>query len=367
MIPNFIKVHSSFKLNGMHYNASALKVLASTYTKTGKPYESQLGVFLLDWLDTKDSILVNTSGSTGKPKQIQLQKQAMVNSAIATGTFFYLKPGNRALLCLPTNYIAGKMMLVRALVLGLEIDFVEPTINPQFNSEIDYDFCAMIPLQLSNTKERLKTIKKLIVGGASVSNALKNLVKDLPTRIFETYGMTETITHIAVKPINNFIDVTSSLSSRAETRDERSLFKTLDNVSISQDDRGCLVITAPKLSNEKIITNDIVRLHSDTEFEWLGRFDIVINSGGLKFFPEQIEAKLQNTISNRFFITSETDEALGNKVILLIEGHKFNLSDDSFQFLDKHEIPKQVYFIDSFVETTSGKIQRQKTLESLKR
>ncbi len=365
-------IHSAFKLNGVHYNIKELKVLANNYILKGKAYQKVIGNFLIDWLNDEQSIIVNTSGSSGKPKQIQLQKQAMVNSALATGNFFNLKASNRALLCLPVNYIAGKMMLVRAMVLGLEIDSVEPTTNPKFDLEVTYDFSAMIPLQLSNCKYRLSNITTLIVGGAPVSNGLKKSIQKLSTRIFETYGMTETITHIALKPLNNFYKSSchsehSEESIRHVELVSASHFKVLQNITISQDNRDCLVINAPKISKETIITNDVVKLRSHTEFQWLGRYDNVINSGGLKLFPEQIEAKLQSKISRRFFITSEKDEELGSKVILVIEGESYQLKPDTFSSLSKYEKPKEVYFVDKFVETSSGKVQRKQTHFALKR
>ncbi len=360
MIPNHNKVHNRFKLQGAHYSYEDLMEVAYSFVKEGADYERLLGEFLLDWLDNNDFIIIKTSGSTGKPKPVSIKKQAMVNSAIATGDFFNLEPGDKALHCLPSSFVAGKMMLVRAMILGLELDLVEPTLQPHINEKVYYDFCAMIPLQLQNSLNRCDRIKTIIVGGAAVSNALKKETKGLSSNIYETYGMTETVTHIAIKPINNV-----SQANKEGRAQERTCFKTLSSVSISQDERGCLVIHAPKLSKENIVTNDIVECFSENEFEWLGRYDNVINSGGLKLFPEKIEAKLQDKIKERFFIASRPHHNLGEQLILVIESNSGAINESVFIGMDKLEKPKKIYAIDRFEETLSGKIQRKKTLERL--
>ncbi|WOD43014.1 AMP-binding protein [Hwangdonia lutea] len=357
MIPDYNKVHLKFKLDKNHYSYNDLDEVAYSFVKEGRPFEQDIGNFLLDWLDKKDYILVNTSGSTGKPKRIKISKQAMVNSAVATGNYLNLKPGDTALYCLPAHYIAGKMMLVRAMILGLELDLTQPTSQPIFDYKLPYDFVAMVPLQLEKIYGYCDAIKTIIVGGAPVSNNLKKAIQGIKSNVYETYGMTETITHIALKKLNNF-DGSSSVTS--------THFKTLPNISLSQDKRNCLVINAPQLSEEPIITNDIVELHSETEFEWLGRFDNIINSGGIKFSPEQIEAKLQNSIKQRFFIASEKDERLGEQVILVVEGDSNTMADAAFSELEKFEKPKAIYNVSEFSETTSGKIQRNHILKQLK-
>lgn len=356
MTPKYNNVHIRFKLNGIHYTYDDLMEVAYSFVKEGVPYETLIGTFLLDWLDRNDFIIVNTSGSTGNPKPLSISKQAMVHSAIATGDFFNLKPGDKALHCLPSNFIAGRMMLVRAIILGLELDLVAPTSQPNFNTEVSYDFCAMIPLQLQNSLDNCHHIKTIIVGGATVSNTLKNSIQNINSNVYETYGMTETVTHIAVKKINN-----ASLTLRSVT----SHFKPLPNIAVSEDERGCLVIDAPKLSKNKIITNDIVKCFSETEFEWLGRYDNVINSGGLKLYPETIEAKLQDKIKERFFIASNPHETLGEQLILVLESDSNKLHESIFLDLDKFEKPKKIYTVKPFAETASGKIQRKKTLELL--
>ncbi|MFT5847245.1 MAG: O-succinylbenzoic acid--CoA ligase [Psychroserpens sp.] len=351
MTPTFVTIHSRFKLNGTHFEHEELKEMAYNLVKEGADFESSAGEFLLNWLDDHAIVLVKTSGSTGTPKTIEIHKQAMVNSAMATAQYLGLEPGDTALHCLPSQYIAGKMMLVRALVLGLEIDVVMPTSEPVFDYEKTYRFCAMLPMQMQSTLEHLHNIDILIVGGSAVSKDLTAAIQNLKTKVFATYGMTETVTHIALKPLNNTV--------------QNSYFEILPHVTISQDERDCLVIEAPKVTSEKIVTNDIVKLQSTTSFEWLGRFDSVINSGGLKLFPEQIEAQLKGKIKTSFFIASEADDTLGERLILVLEADNTSLETSVFDGLGKFEIPKNIYAVSKFVMTETGKIQRKKTLESI--
>lgn len=352
MTPKFDKVHRRFKLNGNHYNHSELREVAYSYIKEGEPFEKVIGNFVADWLDHNDFIKTNTSGSTGKPKTIKAKKQAMVNSAIATGDYFHISPGDKALLCLPLESIAGKMMLIRAMMLGLELDIVSPSKFPSFDNYKAYDFSAMIPTQLFNSIKRVDNIKTIIVGGAPVPAHLLKSIQTIKPIVYETFGMTETVSHIAVKQLNHL-----------EEDKTTSVFRILPNITINKDERDCLIISAPKLSNETIITNDVVRIINENEFEWLGRYDNVINSGSVKLYPESIEAKLQSDISQRFLIASETDKELGEKLILVVEGEKFDYSNSVFNSLDKYEKPKEIICIPKFIETNSGKVQRKKTLE----
>jgi len=183
-----MKIHPRFKLNGKSYSNKALTEVANGLLKDDAPYKQAIGEFLLEWLNSSESIIVSTSGSTGNPKKIHLKKEQMLNSAIATGTFFKLKEGDTALLCLPCHFIAGKMMLVRAMVLGLELDYVASSSSPLDNNDKSYDFAAMVPLQATNSIKKLDVIDKLIIGGAPINTELENKLKALKTSIFETYG-----------------------------------------------------------------------------------------------------------------------------------------------------------------------------------
>lgn len=342
-------VHPDFKWNDVHFTEKELCLKAENLLSNGLDFEKDLARFLLDWFDEKPYITLTTSGTTGTPKIIQITKQAMVNSALATAIFFDLKPKDKALHCLPAKYIAGKMMLVRGLILGLEMDFVEPNSNPLANNKTDYDFVAMVPLQVQNSITELSKVKKLIIGGAKINETLRKELLHLQTQVFETYGMTETITHIAAKKVGE------------------KAFSLLPDIKISQDERQCLIINAPRISKEKVITNDIVELVSETQFILKGRIDNVINSGGIKLFPEQIEEKLFDKITPRFFISGIPDTVLGEKLVLIIEGESQIFDDTIFENLNKFEKPKEIRFIPKFIETENGKVMRKETLNNIKK
>ncbi|TXD46554.1 AMP-binding protein [Polaribacter sp. IC073] len=357
--------HEEFKLNNISF--SSIDELL-TYSRV---FSEEIHSFLEDWFSEKEFVLVQTSGSTGTPKLIQLQKKQMQNSAVATGNFFNLKEKTTALLCLPVAYIAGKMMLVRALSLGWHLDVVESNANPLKECSKVYDFSAMVPLQVENSIEKLHQVKKLIVGGGVVSTQLQEKLQTIATEFYATYGMTETITHIAVKKLNNF-----TVSQLSETRESlyKGSYQTLPNTVIYIDERNCLVISNKKVSDEIIFTNDVVKLISDTQFEWLGRFDNVINSGGIKLHPEKIEEKLAKIIAHRFFVAGISDEVLGDKLVLIIEledsksNYKSLLVDEikGLKSLSKFERPKEIYFTSNFVETKTKKIQRKQTLDLIR-
>ena len=341
-----VKFHRDFKLNGVSFSSEDEVINYSA------KLSSELYQFLKNWFSDDSFILVNTSGSTGKPKKIKLQKKQMINSAFATGNYFDLKENTSALLCLSVRYIAGKMMLVRALTLGWHLDVVETNSFPLKEIQKEYDFSAMVPLQLENSLDKIHFIKKLIVGGGVVSSNLQEKIQSANCNVYATYGMTETITHIAIKKLNN-INL------------KPSFYNVLPNVEIYKDGRSCLVIKALNVSDEIVFTNDIVDLISDTQFNWLGRYDNVINSGGVKLHPEIIEEKLTVIISNRFFVTGIPDEKLGKKLVLVVEGQRKEICFSNSS-LSKFETPKEVYFINEFIETETKKIQRSKTLDLIK-
>lgn len=345
MKANYKKIHSDFKLNGKQFSKEGLYAFANEIANSNEAYEQQLSKFILEWLDDRDFIELSTSGTTGTPKIIRLRKEAMVNSALATAEFFNLKENCKAFHCLPAQYIAGKMMLVRAMVLGWDLDLVKPTNHPLDGNATLYDFAAMVPLQVEKALEQLHQIKTTIIGGAKLNPVLAEKLKTIPTALYETYGMTETITHIAAKKVQDIA------------------FSVLPNIHISTDERNCLIIDAPRLSDEKIITNDVVEIIEGNKFIWLGRFDNVINSGGVKLFPEKIEEKLLGKIPHRFFVIGKPDVSLGEKLILVIEGEPYAIDDSVFEGLDKYEKPKEVLFVSKFSETETGKIKRAESIK----
>jgi len=348
-----LKVHPNFSINGKKISASDLPEVGYSLVKEGEIFEQRIGEFILDWVDNKQSIKVYTSGSTGKPKAISLLKAHMVNSAIATGNYFNLKPKNTALLCLSADYIAGKMMLVRAMVLGLDIYLVPPASAPLQDLKMDFDFCAMVPLQVANSLSEINRLKILIVGGASISEELKIALKDKSVKAFETYGMTETITHVAVKSIQN----------------NTEYFTTLPKVSISLDERNCLVIDAPSVSKQPVVTNDVVQIISDSQFKWLGRIDNVVNSVGIKLFPEEIESILSKYINHRFFVAGLPSKQYGEEVSLIVEGDCTQKQVENIlqqvKGLSKFQMPKSIQILPKFCLTENGKIQRLQTIALL--
>jgi len=341
---DYNKVHPNFKWNGIAFDCTNLLIAAYDLIKEGQEWDKITGEFILEWFNENSFVTVTTSGTTGLPKKIKIQKQAMVDSALATAEFFDLKAGNRVLNCLSTQYIAGKMMLLRSFVLGFEMDLVAPTSNPLKDNEKVYDFVAMVPLQVENSINELKNVKKLIIGGAKINDILKIQLLELSTLVYETYGMTETITHVAAKKI----------------RDQ--YFTVLPNVVISTDNRNCLVIDVPRISTSKIITNDVVHVINNSQFELLGRVDNVINSAGVKLFPEQIEMKLASKIQSRFFVIGIPNDQYGEQLVLVIEGNPLALDATFFNELMPFEKPKAIYFVPNFIETESGKIKRTATL-----
>jgi len=317
-------------------------------------WEEALFIFLENWLDESDIIHAQTSGSTGVPKKLELKKEQMKASAKLTNQFFDLQKEDTVLLCLSTNYIAGKMMIVRALVGHLHLIAIEPTSYPPINKPVK--FTAMVPMQveaLLNSTEGLATmnyIDKLIIGGSATSALLETKLQNVSTNCYATYGMTETVSHIALRKING-----------SDSSDE---YRALEGVWFEQDERDCLVIHAPHLQAEPFITNDIVKLKNRNCFEWIGRFDNVINSGGVKLFPETIEKKISSFIAQRFYITSRKDEKLGEKVVLVIESEPFTelkkqqLDIQLNSNLGKFEKPREIIFTPKFEETSTGKVKR---------
>ncbi|NBV57643.1 MAG: O-succinylbenzoic acid--CoA ligase [Bacteroidetes bacterium] len=353
-IPHFTKIHNRFKLKGYNFFGDELKDIGYDFIKEGQPYEVAIGKFIMDWMDKEDYINVKTSGSTGDPKILQISKQSMVISAIRTGDFFNVQIGDTALHCLPTDFIAGKMMLVRAMILGLSLDLVKPNTDPLKDLINSYDFVAMTPMQALNSLEKLDQIKTLIIGGAPIYPELYDKLVSLHDNCYETYGMTETITHIAA----------SKLSI------PKKPFHALDGIHLNLDAEGCLVVNAPDITDQLIHTNDLVEMHDEKTFTYLGRRDNIINSGGVKISPEVVEHKLAYHIQFPFFIHGIPDKILGQKLIMVVEGNKENIKEAEKQIaacekLEKFEVPKDLYFVSEIIRN-NGKFVRGKTVSNLK-
>lgn len=346
-------IHPGFTLNGHNFDLNSLKEVAYSLVKEGEGYEQQIGDFLLDWCSESTFLEVRSSGSTGPPKTIRLSKSAMQNSALATAEYFGLKPGTRALLCLPAGFIAGKMMLVRAMVGGWALSYVNPTQTPLQLTGNSFDFAAMVPSQALASLPDLHRIQKLILGGSPLTPSLEDALTQLPVHCYETFGMTETVSHIAVREIG-----------------KEKYFQTLPRVRVEQDPRGCLLIHAPAIADEAVRTNDLVRLESENSFEWLGRIDFVINSGGIKYLPEQIEEKLTGLIDRPYLIAGQAHQSLGEQLVLVLEGkpEPAGLLEAIRKHgtLTKYEMPREIICLDRFAFTENGKINRKETLKKIK-
>ena len=330
-------IHKDFKLQGISYSANGIM----EYLKKKKDYYN----FLKSWFDDKDYILTNTSGSTGKPKEIRLKKSDLIESSKLTARYFDLKVGDKIINCLPVKYIAGKMMLVRSLVLGLDLYIFPVTSSPISDLNNNYELIAFTPMQLENSIPFIEKIKKVLVGGSPVQDSLKEKILNSKSIIYETYGMTETITHIAARNL--------SIGEKE--------FTTLPGIEIGKRD-NCLFIKPNHLSIEMVQTNDIVELTDKNKFLIIGRRDFIINSGGVKLNPEAIEKKLSKYISADFVISSIDNVEFGEIVVLVFKKNIPIGYQSSFKCLEKYEIPKDVLVIDNFPET-NGKLNRLKIRE----
>ena len=348
--------------------------------------------FFSEWNNDSDRVLVHTSGSTGKPKPMMVEKKRMLNSARITCDFLGLKPGDSALLCMSLDYIAGKMVVVRSIERHLHLISVSPSGHPlkdinlkdangkDINGEIT--FAAMVPMQVYNTlqvpeeRERLTHVRHLIIGGGSIDASLEKELQSLPGNIaiWSTYGMTETLSHIALRRING---------------DEASeWYQPFDSVKISQTEEGCLVIDAPLVCAETLVTNDIVEIepyiynkvenhdevgiHNKVEklrFRIKGRKDNVICSGGIKIQIEEVEALLKPHLEKPFMIAKKKDEKFGEIAVLLTEDEDIKkveatirrlLSDEKSSDHKNHKywIPREYRYVEHLPLTETGKPKR---------
>ena len=329
------------------------EVIAERLSNSDSPeWEKELFLFLSEWFSDSDFVLAQTSGSTGDPKPIELPKLVMQKSAERTIKYFGLQKNDRFLLSLPCRYIAGKMMVVRAIVGQMNLISVDPATDFDFLEQETFDFGAMVPnqvfklLEQPSGKEKLQNIRNLLVGGSAISSVLESQISQLTSRVVITYGMTETASHIAIRELSG-------------TR-RSDFYHCLPGISVKPGENDCLQIHLQECA-EPIQTNDLAELQSETSFRILGRTDSVIISGGIKYSPESLEKKLEPIISRRFVISSVPDEKLGEQLVLIIEGKPFNtriLKQKIALILTPYESPKSIRFIDRFPETNSGKIIR---------
>ncbi len=317
-------------------------------------FEKKIFIFFSEWQSKNPFMSIKSSGSTGEPKIFNIEKSKMINSATMTCDFLRLEKNNIALLCLPVEYISGKMLLVRSIIREMTVIIREPSLKPLDDISQTIDFCAMTPLQVENSLNKLHLIKKLIIGGAAVSESLKSKLSTFDTEIYETYGMSETLSHIALKKIRPTAD---------------AYFTCFSGIEISKDDRGCLKIVAPSLNPEILQTNDLVEIINDKQFRFLGRIDNIINSGGAKISPEELETIVKKQIPNEVVFMGQEDEQLGQKLVLIVEGEKTEeimKTLAEINYLQKYHRPKEIIFINKIPRTENAKISRPKLKELLK-
>ena len=313
-------------------------------------------------------MLVHTSGSTGKPKPMLVEKRRMEASARITCNFLGLKEGDKALLCLPLDYIAGKMMMVRALTCGLQLFSVEPSGHPlnnvqwsnrflkrfaplgqrMFNDQ--WSLVAMVPLQVWNSlqvpeeRERLMQIRHLIIGGGAINDELAEALKDFPNAVWSTYGMTETLSHIALRRLNG--------------KERSDWYTPFEGVTISLNEDNCLCIDAPAVHDGLLVTNDIAVLENG-RFRILGRKDNVICSGGVKIQIEEVERMLRAHVRVPYLITKVPDARLGEAVVLLTTATDVeSLRDICHQVLPPYWCPRHFLSVESLPMTATGKPAR---------
>lgn len=353
-------------INGQEFSYHQLK--EGRWPEQKSYFQASLS-FCHDWLNGKSSFELHSSGSTGRPKTIQVSRAQMSSSAKATGDFFGIRPEADLLCCLNTAMIAGKMMLVRAMEWDSQLYLVEPASNPLigFGAGQHFEFTTMVPLQLetcledAHAREMLGNIRHLLIGGAPPGEALREKAVKLPIKVFQTYGMTETVSHIALADIK---------------ADGPLIYQPLPGVQIRQTLEGSLEIKAPMSNDRWISTNDVVELLPGGGFVWKGRTDFTINTGGIKVQPEEVEKSAGKAMERffpgqRYFVTALPDSKLGQQVVLIIEGKQ---GDQDIQqiiqslgkVLPRYHVPKKLLFVPKFAETASQKINRHRTMERWK-
>ena len=305
------------------------------------------------WESDKNKITVHTSGSTGTPKKINIYKNQMIASAKNTLGYFDIKDNSTFLNCLPMKYIGGKMMLIRAILSKSRMVLCKPSVNPINQLDTEIDFIALTPLQLNYLLEKkhiFKKIKLAIIGGGLVSENLISKIQNLTTNCFQTYGMTETISHIAVRNLNNCTNKTP--------------YKCLEDIKVGANNKNQLIINSKKLDIENLVTNDKVKILNNEEFIFLNRTDNIINSGGLKINPAEVENKIVKSFGeNNFFVDKIKNDKFGDEIILIaLKILKIDLLIESINLIkDKKFQPKKIFIVDKFIFNDNQKIDKLKS------
>lgn len=320
------------------------------------PWQKEIYAFVELWCSSASSFAMYTSGSTGTPKQLHHSRNELIKSALRTNHFFKLDHSSVFFLCLPIQHIGGRMMLIRAIVAKAKIVCVAPASNP-LSTEVfalPITFAAFTPMQCFDILQHKQTavlfssIQHVIVGGGKISDALLSLLKDMPNAIYETFGMTETVSHIALRSIAPVTE---------------NCFQCIEGVTVATNEESLLQI---KVDNQDVIsTNDVVEIFDDTRFRWLGRLDEVINTGGIKVFAHQIESKLQSQFSMPYFITAIDDDKFGQRLVLVLQSAELakTFNKSSFETLANYERPKSIFVLKEFDYSALGKLLKKSSIE----
>ncbi len=359
---------TSLLLNGREFSYDSIQQTDNPHVALNG-YEARVLELLRQWLTGAQEFGLRTSGSTGQPQLIVLKRRQLAASAARTGDFFDLGPGDRALVCLNAEFIGGKMMLVRGLERHLHLTVVEPHADPfdAVPADAEFDFAAFVPLQLravlaAGRAGRLNKLRAILVGGAPVEPSLLREIEQLKVPVYLTYGMTETASHMALRLLNG---------PHASPH-----FRVLPGLHLGQDERGCLTVRGDVTDDKLIITNDRIELIDKHTFDWLGRADFVINSGGVKVQAEKVEQVLDVALaelgqSRRAFVAGRPDERLGQAVTAYVEGPALPAATEKRLLgllaarLSKYEVPKGVQYVSAFKATASGKLDRAATLRGV--
>jgi O-succinylbenzoic acid--CoA ligase len=358
---------TSLLLNGREFSYEAIRQTPDPHASLNG-YEARVLELLRQWLTGAQEFGQRTSGSTGDPQLIVLKRQQLAASAARTGDYFDLGPGDRALVCLNCEYIGGKMMLVRGLERNMHLTVVEPHADPftEVSDDAEFDFAAFVPLQLSamlaaGRAPRLNKMRAILIGGAGVAPSLLRQVEQLTVPVYLTYGMTETASHMALRRLNG--------------PDASPHYRVLPGLHLGQDERGCLTVRGDVTDDQLIVTNDRIEVLDKHTFDWLGRVDFVLNSGGVKVQAEKIEQVLDVALaevgeSRRAFVAGRPDERLGQAVTAYVEGASLSATTEEKVLdllrarLDKYEQPRTIVYVPAFQTTASGKLDRAATLRA---
>lgn len=341
--------------------------------------------FIQEWRNDSDFISVRTSGSTGEPKVIKLEKDFVKESALRTNSFFGIDLNSYLYSCVGADYIGGKMMAVRAEISDAKFSWEKPSNHPlkEIKNIERIDLLAVVPSQMLyilENKNNLPEIRNIIVGGAPVPFSLCNKIADSGLNVWETYGMTETASHIALRKIqipdsDSRIQLSLCDSNKKEQKNifESNYFKCLPGISIDLDQESCLKIIFD--SGKIIQTNDIAKIKKNakvnlksSEFIIKGRRDNVIISGGKKINPESLEKIISDLISWPFILYGVKDEKWGEKLALAIEISDQNINFDQTRNLlneklrnrlEGWQIPKEINFVKRLPRTSNGKLMRK--------